>query len=515
MSTYLECRELLSNFVRARIPFVAIRTIEPNRATELIASVAAELRQLSFTIHSRTEGLKSLPDWTLIADDPSLASAIEYATAVFRRADNATMIFTDCEELDEETSTSRHFAELVRLAEARGGAIIVVTDKPVWSGLGRLGMTMSLDLPDASELYPKLKGDIDNARGLVSVAWDDDDVRSASDILAGVTELEARNVIASMLAQGTLTRDDMPKLSEYKDRVFGELAGLERVRMRDDYRVGGLRSLRDWLDKRVELVTADFSQHPTLRPPKGILLVGVPGCGKSLSAKAIAQQWRLPLYRLDMSSILGQYVGQSEGRLKEALETADRVAPCVLWIDEIEKALSTGDDGGTSRRLIGQFLFWLQESTSRVFMVATANDISSLPPELTRKGRFDEIFFVDLPDRQDREEILRMYFTSKLNYDLPPDLLSQLVTASEGFTGAEIDAVVNDIALTQLRTHQSTMYPDHVLLDFFSSTMPFSKSNPEDLATIRTWGAARAVPAGSPDSLVGATGQPSRRIVIT
>lgn len=514
MPSFLECRELLSNFVRARIPFVAIRTIEPTRATELVLSVASELRQLGFTIHSRTEGMKSLPDWTVVSEDPSLASAIEHATGVLKRSDNTTFIFTDVEDLEEESSTSRHMAELVRLAEPRGGAIIIITDKPVWSGLARLGMTMNLDLPGASELFPKLKYDIDNARPLVNVEWDDDDVRSAADILAGVTEMEARNVIASMLAQGTLGADDMPKLSEYKDRVFGDLAGLERVRLRDDYKIGGLRNLRGWLDKRAELVTADFSQHPTLKPPKGILLVGVPGCGKSLSAKAIAVQWRLPLYRLDMSAILGQYVGQSEGRLKDALETADRVAPCVLWIDEIEKALATGNDGGTSRRLIGQFLYWLQESTSRVFMVATANDIASLPPELTRKGRFDEIFFVDLPDQRDREEILRLYFLSKLRYDLPPDLLARLLEATDGFTGAEIDAVVNDVALSQMRNHQTAMYPDDKVLEFFSNTVPFSRSNPEDLAAIRSWGAARAVPAGSAERLSTATGQQGRRIVV-
>src|SRR3954464_14055214 len=149
---------------------------------------------------------------------------------------------------------------------------------------------------------------------------------------------------------------------------------------------------------------ADLS-HSALRPPKGVLLVGVPGCGKSLSAKAVAAEWRLPLYRLDLAAILGQYVGQSEGRLREALDTADRMAPCVLWIDEIEKGLAGQNDStGVGRRLVGQFLFWLQESRSRAFVVATSNDVRALPPELLRKGRFDELFFVDLPDTEDRKE---------------------------------------------------------------------------------------------------------------
>jgi hypothetical protein len=510
---YTETRSLVRNYLAARVPLVVIRSIELSRSLELLRSLATEFRQLPFYVHSRTEGLKMLHDGQSVSEDTSLTSAVESATALFRRAENVNFIFTDVESIDEETSTSRHMAELARLAETRVGSVIIVSDKPVWNGLGRLGMSVALDLPTADELLPVLKNMIDGHRGAVQIDWQNEDIRTASAILAGVTETEAMNVIATMLAQGRLTHDDIPKLSEYKDRIFGDLAGLERVKLREDYEIGGLRNLRDWLAKREELVTADFS-GTSLKPPKGILLVGVPGCGKSLSAKAIAAQWRLPLYRLDMSSILGMYVGQSEGRLKEALETADRVAPCVLWIDEIEKALAGTNDGGTSRRLIGQFLYWLQESTSRVFMVATANDIGSLPPELTRKGRFDEIFFVDLPDRSDREEILRMYFQRKADYDLPPDLCAKLLDATDGFTGAEIEGVVNDLALTRFRDHQTAMYPDETVLAFFANMMPFSRSNPEDLAAIRHWGLSRAVPAGSA-AAQPVSGEPAgRRIVV-
>jgi SpoVK/Ycf46/Vps4 family AAA+-type ATPase len=413
----------------------------------------------------------------------------------------------------DESSTSRHLAELARLAETKAGTVIIVSDKPVWSGLGRLGMSAELDLPNEEELLTEITSMVDAHRAQVQISWQRDELRQAASTLLGVTQTEATNVIATMLARGSLAQEDLTKLSEHKDRIFGELAGLERVKLRDDYRVGGLRNLRNWLRKKSELMRADFSGL-AIKPPKGVLLVGVPGCGKSLSAKTIAQDWGLPLYRLDMSAILGMYVGQSEGRLKEALETADRVAPCVLWIDEIEKALSGSNDGGTSRRLVGQFLYWLQESTSKVFMVATANDISALPPELTRKGRFDEIFFVDLPDRSDREEILRLYFTSKARFDLPPDLCARLLDATEGFSGAEIDAVVNDIALSMFNNHQSAMYDDETVLSFFENTIPFSQSNPEDLAEIRAWGSSRAVPAGTAPVLPSFDGGAGRRIVL-
>lgn len=241
---------------------------------------------------------------------------------------------------------------------------------------------------------------------------------------------------------------------------------------------------------------ADLS-HTTLHPPKGVLLCGVPGCGKSLSAKAIAYQWQLPLYRLDIASVMGMYVGESESNLREALAAADRVAPCVLWVDEIEKGLASGSgDSAVTKRLIGQFLFWLQESTSKVFMVATANDVTTLPPELLRKGRFDEIFFVDLPSEQERFEILQLCFTKYTRTPISDSLLADLIQLSDGFAGSDIDAVVHDIASDMFSKQTNILPDDGYIRDLFSNVMPFSKSNPEEVASIRAWGENRAVPAG-------------------
>ena len=516
MPDFATTRELVKKYLRARDPLVVIRSIERNRSVDLLASLATEFRQMPFYMHTRTEGLTQLSDGQLISEDTSLASAIDQATGLFKRAEYVNFLFTDVEDLEEETSTSRHFAELARLAETHSGTIILLSDKPVWTGLGRLGMNAVLDLPTPDELSVVIGQMVDSYRGQVTIEWGDDDTRAAADILGGVTETEATNVLATLIAGGRLTSADLVQLAEHKDRIFGDLAGIERIRLRSDYRVGGLRNLQTWLAKRERLMIADYS-HTNVSPPRGILLAGVPGCGKSLSAKAIATNWKLPLYRLDMSSILGMYVGQSESRLREALETADRVAPCVLWIDEIEKALaSSGGDSGTSRRLIGQFLFWLQESTSRVFMVATANDIESLPPELMRKGRFDEIFFVDLPDEDDREEILRLYFQRICQYELPPELCAQLISVSADFSGAEIEAVVNDIGLTMYAEDRTEMYDVTTILQFFQNTVPFAQSNPEDLAAIRQWGKSRAVPAGTERAAEpGREAGGGRRIVTT
>ena len=228
-----------------------------------------------------------------------------------------------------------------------------------------------------------------------------------------------------------------------------------------------------------------------------MLLVGVPGCGKSLSAKVIAAEWKIPLYRLDMASILGMYVGVSESRFKESLDTAERVAPCVLWVDEIEKALSnSGNDGGVSRRLIGQFLYWLQESTAKVFVVATANDVSTLPPELLRKGRFDEIFFVDLPDEEDRADIIQLYYGKYLKSDPSPYEVRELAQLSHGFGGNDIEAVLHDLGVHSYLHCGGAIPGSDVVRRAFANVVPFSQTNPEEVAAIRSWGNGRAVPAG-------------------
>jgi hypothetical protein len=330
-----------------------------------------------------------------------------------------------------------------------------------------------------------------------------------------VTEGEAVNLLATIVAKGSVEQEDVLQLARSKDRIFGDLAGLERVHLKEsDYTVGGLTNLRSWLVRRHQLMIADL-RETALRPPRGVLLVGVPGCGKSLSAKAISAEWGLPLYRLDFANIHGQYVGQSEGRLREALDTADRVAPCVLWIDEIEKGLAGQNDStGVGRRLLGQFLYWLQESGSRVFVVATANDVRSLPPELLRKGRFDELFFVDLPDEADRAEIIRLYYRRYLKADADPGLVTQLVALSNGFAGSDIESALHEVGAAVLLNPGGGPVRPPFILDTFANTSPLSRTNPEQIEDIRSWGRERAVPAGRPAEARsnGATG--GRRVLV-
>jgi SpoVK/Ycf46/Vps4 family AAA+-type ATPase len=353
----------------------------------------------------------------------------------------------------------------------------------------------------------------DNA-GTVDIGWTEPDAQRAANFLVGATSAEAVNLMATLAAYGRLEPSDVVKLAQLKDRIFSDLAGLERIELKEaDYSVGGLQNLRAWLERKRQWMFAD-ARNKSLRPPRGVLLVGVPGCGKSLSAKAIAAQWELPLYRLDLSSIMGQYVGQSEGRLRDALETADRIAPCVLWLDEIEKGLSGQNDStGVTRRLIGQFLFWLQESKARVFLVATSNDISSLPPELLRKGRFDEIFFVDLPDEEDRADIIRLYYRRLIGGEPEDRLVKELVQLSAGFAGADIEAALHEVGVA-VELPDGDAVDEAFIKANFTNTMPLSRTNPEQIEDIRTWGRERAVPAGtSSPPLPAAVAGTGRRVI--
>jgi len=256
--------------------------------------------------------------------------------------------------------------------------------------------------------------------------------------------------------------------------------------------LGGLERLKRWIATRKVGLLPDSGAQP-LDPPKGLLLLGVQGCGKSVAAKAIAAAWGLPLLALDAGRLLAPFVGESERNLRESLNTADLLAPCVLWIDEIEKGFAAGDtDGGATRRVLGSFLTWLAEKTSRVFVVATANDIAALPPELIRKGRFDEIFFVDLPDLNTRAEILRIH-AAKRGIALDPVTLSALAQACEGFSGAEIEQAV--VAALYTAHAQKTVPSARLLGAEIAATRPLETVMAEKVAALRTWAEGRTVAA--------------------
>jgi ATP-dependent 26S proteasome regulatory subunit len=487
MPNTAQTRTILGRYLVARVPFVAVRTVERARVLPMLKRIAEE-RQLDIVAHTLSRGVYHVRTDKQFPGDKSLWSALEYAGDQFQKRSGLTIVFTDVQRIGDDCEETRHLLDLIAAAAERDCCVMVLTSDPVWPALQMFGMAVTLDPLDFDELVELAHNVLEPYRGRRDVRfdWDDRDYQEAASILAGVTRTQAVNLLSVLVADRSVTRADLPKLSEAKEAIFSDLAGIERVTVRDsDKDVGGLRGLTAWLDQRRPLLTMDLRDRG-MGPPRGVLLIGVPGCGKSLSAKAVSARWGLPLYRLDMASIMGMYVGQSESRLREALATADRVAPCVLWIDEIEKGLAgTGTEStGITTRLVGQFLYWLQESTSGAFVVATANSVATLPPELLRHGRFDAMFFVDLPDAEERREIALLYVKRYLKVTPDDDLLAELEQLSDGFSGAEIDAALKELARTAL-LRKATEVPREHYSAAFAGVVPFSRSHAKDLEKLR------------------------------
>ena len=313
-------------------------------------------------------------------------------------------------------------------------------------------------------------------------------VENMSGLSATDTQRLARKAIFD---HGAIEASDVPMVMRAKYEMLNHGGVLryepDSARLAD---VGGLANLKAWLQKRCP---AFDGSAPELDAPKGVLLLGVQGCGKSLAARACAGIFNIPLLRLDCAALYDKYIGESERNLRESLAAADVLAPCVLWIDEIEKGFAAGDsDGGATRRVLGAFLTWLAEKSSRVFVVATANDITALPPELIRKGRFDEIFFVDLPDLDTRAEILRIH-AAKRGIALDAATLASLARACEGFSGAEIEQA---IVAALYSAHAKRTNADAALLAAeIAATRPLAVVMAESVAELREWAKDRTVPA--------------------
>lgn len=494
-----ECKEIMRKYSLARIPFISFKTIERARAVEVLEDVAEDL-SLSFYIHTMSKGMSELGTGKIVNDDKSIMGALDFISQQIAVKQNLTFILTEVSDIDGDTLTSRYFYDIVTLAEENGGCIVVLNSGGIWSQLQRLGMSVILDFPDEDEMLAIIQDNIRPYAGDIKVEWDDTDFLEGAAILAGISRVEAQNVIASLIATRHIKKSDLTELRFAKDKLFSNINGLEKIKIDEEIlSVGGLNGLKKWLEDKRKLQTPkkrDEMRARGLQPPNGILLVGVPGCGKSLSAKAIAVSWKLPLYRLDFATVQGQYVGQSEQQLKEAFQTAEHVAPCVLWIDEIEKGLSGAgsDSSGVTNRMVGQFLFWMQECRKHVFVVATANDVSRLPSELLRRGRFDELFFIDLPSSDEREEILSLYGKKYLERNFEDMTLDNLVELTEGFTGADIESAIRDLAYRVLANNIKEL-EDEEIMKSIKNVVPLSKTSPEKIDDIRNWGKSRAVPA--------------------
>ncbi|MFO1486986.1 MAG: AAA family ATPase [Verrucomicrobiota bacterium] len=497
----------LETLIRARYPILYVITSEEMRVQTLVAEIARR-RQKKLFEWSYSTGI--VPCGTSIQSQKHRNAATKEPLAaldhVIEQVEPALFLFKDFHPFLRRDN----FAVIRRLKEIalhlKNSFKTIVLVSPVMeipTELEKEITVLNFPLPsrdDLDGLLEKILTDV-KQHHQVKVELDDAGRDRLLQAALGLTLGEAENVFAKIIVKaGRLTGDDVSEVLEEKQQIIRKSGLLEYCATNETFaNVGGLGVLKDWLNKRSVAFTADAREFG-LAAPRGILMLGVQGCGKSLCAKAVATQWQLPLLRFDMGRMFGSLVGSSEENVRRAITVAESVAPAILWVDEIDKAFagsqgSGASDGGTTARVFGTFLTWLSEKTAPVFVVATANDISNLPPELLRKGRLDEIFFVDLPAVEEREEIFRIHLT-KRGRDAARFDVAALGEASVNFSGAEIEEAINS-ALYDAFYDRVELSTAHVL-NALSQTVPLAKTMEEQIGQLRGWADGRARNASVP-----------------
>lgn len=487
----------LALLIRSHHGLIHIDSDQDDRVGSLLSHVAASL-DLNFFTWTRVQGLKRVGMDGPVYNTEVPTKALRHIAA----ADTAALYhFLDL---------GPHFAQDPVLPAQLKAAIESVEDTPGAIVVTGKGLTVPPELeshvthfrlPSPSEsdyrdLLSQILRDI-SARQAVEVLTTPHEITLLVRHLSGLTLLEAEKILTkAIIEDGMLSAKDIEKVIEAKKSIVEREGLLEYYPVEATLdQIADLKNLKAWLAKRTAVVKDPArAESFGLDFPKGVLLLGVPGCGKSLAAKAVAAEWGMPLLKLDPSNLYNKYIGESERNFKRAMRAAERMAPVVLWIDELEKAFASGggEDGGVSQRILGSFLSWLQDRTGDVFIVATANDISRLPPEFLRKGRFDEIFFVDLPDEETRGEIFRIHLERR-HQSIDGLDLGGLSRAADGFSGSEIEEVV--VSWLYASFSGGGPLTTEALLQEVGRTHPLSVTMAEHVAQMRAWAKDRAVGA--------------------
>jgi SpoVK/Ycf46/Vps4 family AAA+-type ATPase len=487
----------LEILVRAHHPVILLEADEAARASTLVQWVADRLG-LTFFSYRADLGLQrpDLPSFSAEGTKDPL-KCLDFV--LNGHSENLYFLNGFANRLDDEAIQTKLLLVADRLFEHRGAVFIPCNETQVPAELQRVVSTFRLSSPSPEQYYGFVKQVLEDmhARRPLRVKLSSQDVGRLLHQLRGLTLFEVKKVLTKIVVEDhEFTAEDIPKIAEAKKQIVERSGVLEYFSTQERMtEIAGLSNLKSWLGKRkVAFSDPDAAKRFGLAPPRGILLLGVQGCGKSLCAKAIASEWGLPLVRLDPSSLYNKYFGESEKNLKRATRTAEQLAPVVLWIDEMEKAFAQGgqDDSGTSTRIFGSFLHWMQEKEPGVFVIATCNDITKLPPELVRKGRFDEIFFVDLPSAEIRASILEVHLTRRNRAPERFDL-AQLAALTEGFSGAELEQVVLSSLYTAFAS-QSDLTQEHLEHEI-ERTVPLSETAAEKIEALRAWSVGRTVPA--------------------
>jgi hypothetical protein len=497
----------IETLIRARYPILYLVTSEELRAEEIVGEVA-QRRQKKVFEWSCSSGM--IPAGTSIQSQRSRNAATREPLAaleqVIEQVEPAIFVFKDFHPFLTRSNHAviRRLKEIaLHLKNSFKTIVIISPVQEIPVELEKEITVLNVPLPSREDLELLLAKIVEDVKQFkhISIELDAAGRERLLQAALGLTLGEAENVFAKIIVKDQrLTGDDVGEVFAQKQQIIRKSGLLDYYAATESFdHVGGLAVLKDWLNKRSVAFSTEARDFG-LPSPKGMLLLGVQGCGKSLCAKAVSSRWQLPLLRFDMGRMFGSLVGSSEENVRRAIAVAESVAPAILWVDEIDKAFagsqsSGGSDGGTAARVFGTFLTWLSEKVAPVFVVATANDISQLPPELLRKGRFDEIFFVDLPSAEERAEVFRIHLSKRgrdpENYDV-----AALVETSVDFSGAEIEEAIIS-ALYDAFYGREELQTAHVL-SVLAETVPLARTMDEHIGRLRAWADGRARNASVP-----------------
>jgi ATP-dependent 26S proteasome regulatory subunit len=485
----------IEDLVRARYSLIWITSPEETRVEEALRKLCVE-REMRLEVWSITEGFKTIANGQGTRDVKDPMKALDH---VLRGEGRALYVLRDFHPFLKEPAVVRRLRDAAtELRKTKKSLLVLSPTTKIPPELEKsIAAVVDWDLPNRQEIEDAARKLLPSAPPATQqlIEADPTFIERVVESALGLTLVEAENVFAkSMVRTHTF---DLETILEEKKQIIRKSGLLEYYEHREEFSdVGGMDILKDWLVKRRSAFSSrarDFG----LPLPKGILLIGVPGTGKSLTAKAVGALWQMPLLRLDVGKIFGGLVGSSEENIRTVIKTAEAIAPAILWIDELEKGFSgTGSsgqtDGGTTSRVFASFITWLQEKTTPVFVIATANNVHQLPPELLRKGRFDEIFFCDLPDRDDRRAIIDIHLRKKRRDPGQFDL-EKLVDATVDYSGAEIEQAV--VAAMYDAFDTGNDLSTELLLNTLKDIVPLAITMREMIEQMREWARTRARPA--------------------
>ncbi|MBV1905940.1 MAG: AAA family ATPase [Pseudomonadales bacterium] len=485
----------LALLLDAKIPIIVVESPDEARVLDLLLQLAIK-RSLPFYQWSITSGMQRGGFETPSSDTPKLAEPDEMLKHIANQ--NGPALFALCDlhpYLKGEDKNVRYLKDAALDFDQLGNTIILISHAlEIPPEIGRMAASLDLRLPSDEELMSIVRKQAQEWARInkgKKVKTDSETLSSLISNLRGVTHADAEMLIRhAIFKDGAITDDDIPEMNRLKFDLLDSEGVLHYEYDTEKFAdVAGQNNLKEWLKIR----HTEFLTDETEDRPKGVLLLGVQGSGKSLAAKAVAGNWGLPLLRLDFGSLYNKFFGETERNLRNSLKQAEMMAPCVLWMDEIEKGLATGNqDNATSKRVLGTMLTWMAENSAAVFIVATSNDISALPPELIRKGRIDEVFFVDLPDSQTRKDIFRIHL-AKRNLEPGEFDVDLLAETADGFTGAEIEEAV--VAARYLANSQKKGISTTDIIASIDRTYPVSVLRSESIQALRSWAKDRTVPA--------------------